>query len=193
MEVVQAGGHKEPINAFGWSLVINQPINQSTNQPINQSTNQPINQSTNQSVNQPTNQSINQPINQPTNQSTNHPINQSTNQPINQPPINQSIDQSINATDSSRVRTTAHVAAVTCRAKRLAKPLWTPGGSALAMRTTNALKASEWWLRSKLRRVVDGGRRRETAGDGGSMLLRVFRGSEHEQETRGVIGSIRKQ
>ena len=47
---------------------------------------------------------------------------------------------------------------------------------------------------SKLRRVVDSGRQRETvgdsgrqrekAGDGGRLLLRVSRASAHEQETR---------
>ena len=50
-----------------------------------------------------------------------------------------------------------------------------------------------WWLRSNLRRVVDGGRQRETAGDGGSLLLRVSRASTHGQKTLGAIGSHRKQ
>ena len=45
---------------------------------------------------------------------------------------------------------------------------------------------------SKLRRVVDRGRRRETEGDIGSLLLGVFRASTHEQETLGAIGSNRK-
>ena len=47
-------------------------------------------------------------------------------------------------------------------------------------------------LRSKLRRVAESGRQWETAGDSGSSLLGVFRASNHEQETRGVIGSNKK-
>ena len=40
---------------------------------------------------------------------------------------------------------------------------------------------------------VDIGRQRETAGDGGSVLLRVCRASTDEQETPGATGSNRKQ
>ena len=47
-------------------------------------------------------------------------------------------------------------------------------------------------LRSKLRRVAESGRRRETVEDSGSLLLGVFRASNHEQETLGVLGSTRK-
>ena len=50
-----------------------------------------------------------------------------------------------------------------------------------------------WGLGSILRRVVNIGRRQETAGDGGSLLLRVFEASTHEQETLGATGSNRKQ
>ena len=53
-----------------------------------------------------------------------------------------------------------------------------------------------WWLGrklSKLRRVVDIGRRREKAGDGGSLLLLECRASTDEQETLGATGSNRKQ
>ena len=40
-----------------------------------------------------------------------------------------------------------------------------------------------------MRRVVGIGRQRETAGDGGSLLLRVYGASRHEQETLGATGS----
>ena len=49
-----------------------------------------------------------------------------------------------------------------------------------------------WGLRSKLRRVAASGRQWETVGDIGSLLLGVFRASQHKQETLGVIGSNRK-
>ena len=45
---------------------------------------------------------------------------------------------------------------------------------------------------SKLRRVAESGRRREAVGDGGSLLLGVFRAPTHEQETLGAIGGNRK-
>ena len=48
------------------------------------------------------------------------------------------------------------------------------------------------WSGSKLRRVVDIGRQRETAGDGGSLLLRVLRASRHGQETLEATASKRK-
>ena len=44
---------------------------------------------------------------------------------------------------------------------------------------------------SKFRRVVDIGRQRETAGDGGSILLDVYSLSKHER--RGDTGSNREQ
>ena len=45
----------------------------------------------------------------------------------------------------------------------------------------------------KLRRVVDIGRRQEAEGDGGSLLLRVYRASTDKQETLGATGSNMKQ
>ena len=46
-----------------------------------------------------------------------------------------------------------------------------------------SLRSWGWGLGSKLRRVAEGGRQWEMEGDNGSLLLRVFGASTHEQET----------
>ena len=56
-----------------------------------------------------------------------------------------------------------------------------------------SLRSWGWGLGSKLRRVAEGGRQWEMEGDNGSLLLRVFGASTHEQETLGATGSNRKQ
>ena len=94
------------------------------------------------------------------------------------------------------------------RTRRLSDLPAFSAASAVAAATSGSLG---WWLGSKLRPVVDGGRRQETVGDGGrrrktagdggslllrvsrSLLLRVSRASTHGQETLGATGSNRKQ
>ena len=61
------------------------------------------------------------------------------------------------------------------------------------MRAVHLQRNGGWG--SKLRRVVQRGRQRETAEDGGSVLaaVRVYGASRHEQETPGATGSNSKQ